>query len=45
MNDIAYIYAGWGITLGVLGLYAFTLMLRGRSLSRRVPAEERRWTG
>lgn len=38
-----YIAAAWVITLGVVGGYALTLAIRGRRLSRLVPAERRRW--
>ncbi|MFP3906796.1 MAG: hypothetical protein ACLFWR_07170 [Acidimicrobiales bacterium] len=42
--DMGYIVAGWGITLATLGIYSFSLVVRGRRLSRHVPAERRRWT-
>lgn len=38
-----YVALGWGIALVVLAGYALYLMRRGRSLSRRVPPEDRRW--
>ncbi|MEM8706143.1 MAG: hypothetical protein AAGE98_06770 [Actinomycetota bacterium] len=43
MTHLGYLLAGWGITLGALGLYAFRLSVRGRVLAGRVPAERRRW--
>lgn len=43
-GDMAYIVAGWGVSLVTLGAYAASLMLRGRRLSRQVPSERRRWT-
>lgn len=43
-GDMAYILAGWGVTLGTLSVYALTLALRGRRLSKQVPPERRRWT-
>ena len=43
MTHLGYLLAGWGISLGALGLYAWRLMLRGRGLAARVPAERRRW--
>lgn len=44
MSDMTYIVAGWGVTLGTLAIYAFTLAVRGRRLSKQVPPERRRWT-
>jgi hypothetical protein len=44
MSQMAYMYLGWGISLGVLALYAASLVLRGRRLSQKVPVERRRWT-
>lgn len=38
-----YVAAGWGIVLLVLVGYSIYLLRRGRSLSRRVPPEDRRW--
>jgi len=43
MTHVGYLIAGWGITLGTLGIYAFRLVRRGRSLSARVPDARRRW--
>lgn len=43
-SDMGYILAGWGVTLGTLGVYALSLAVRGRRLSRIVPPERRRWT-
>lgn len=43
MNHIGYLIAGWGISLGTLGLYGWRLIIRGRSLSALVPPEARRW--
>lgn len=43
MTDLGYILAGWSIGLGTLGVYAYSVLVRGRSLSRRVPEERRRW--
>ncbi|MGQ0521652.1 MAG: hypothetical protein ACT4PX_10950 [Actinomycetota bacterium] len=36
MSD-GYVLAGYGITLGTLGLYALRVLRRGRSLSRSLP--------
>lgn len=38
-----YVAAGWGIVIVVLVGYSIHLLRRGRSLSRRVPPEDRRW--
>jgi hypothetical protein len=39
-----YVIAAWVIVLGVIGLYAATVIARGRRLSRQVPPEDRRWS-
>lgn len=44
MSQMAYIYMAWGISLAVLALYTASVVQRGRRLSRKVPAERRRWT-
>jgi hypothetical protein len=41
---MAYIVAGWSVSLGAIGLYTLSLALRGRRLSKQVPPERRRWT-
>lgn len=43
MTHLGYLIAGWGISLGAIGLYATSLLRRGRALSARVPADRRRW--
>jgi len=43
MTHLGYLIAGWGISLGAIGLYATSLLRRGRTLSARVPADRRRW--
>ncbi len=43
MTHVGYLVAGWGITLGALGIYALRLVRRGRDLSTRVPDARRRW--
>ena len=45
MTHLGYLLAGWGISLGALGLYAVRLTVRGRQLAARVPADRRRWMG
>lgn len=43
MSHVGYLIAGWGIALGTLGTYGWSLMRRGRALAARVPAERQRW--
>ena len=43
MTHLGYIIAGWGISLGVLGGYAISVIRRGRAVSRLVPEDRRRW--
>ncbi len=44
MTHAGYVAAGWLATFALLGGYAFTVVRRGRALSRQVPPEERRWS-
>ncbi len=39
-----YLAAGWGISLAVLGGYAWITVRRGRARAALVPAKERRWS-
>lgn len=43
MTHVGYLIAGWGIGLGSIAIYAFSLMRRGRALAARVPDDRRRW--
>jgi hypothetical protein len=43
-DNWGYIAAAWIIVFGGLGGYAVRTILRGRSLSRQVPPEKRRWS-
>ena len=43
MTHLGYLLVGWGVSLGCGALYATRLMLRGRALSAKVPAGQRRW--
>ena len=45
MTHLGYLIVGWGTTLAVGGLYAFSLLRRGRGLTARVPAELAMQTG
>lgn len=44
MTYAGYVASGWGFAIVLVGVYAFTLVRRGRTLSQRVPPEERRWS-
>jgi hypothetical protein len=37
------VIAGYVIVFGVLGAYVARMLLRGRTLSKQVPPEGRRW--
>ena len=39
-----YVIAAWTIILVAFLVYAVVTVLRGRSLSRQVPPERRRWS-
>lgn len=43
MTHLGYLLVGWGTTLAVGGLYAASILRRGRRLTARVPADRRRW--
>jgi hypothetical protein len=43
MSNWGYIVLGWSVTGAALAAYAMRLVTRGRSLTRRVPEEKRRW--
>ena len=43
MTHLGYLIAGWGISLGAIGLYATSVIRRGKAMSVRVPVERRRW--
>ena len=40
---MGYVFAGYGITLGVLGLYSLRVVRRGRLLARSLPPKEKTW--
>ncbi len=44
MTHAGYVAAGWIGAGLLLGGYALSLVRRGRTLSRQVPPEERRWS-
>lgn len=43
-THVETVIAGWAITAGVIGAYAWWMARRARTLSELVPPEERRWT-
>lgn len=43
MNGLGYIIASWVLVIGAVAAYAVRLVQRGRTLTRRVPTERRRW--
>lgn len=43
MDDAAFVLSGWAIILGSMALYSWRLIRRGKSLTREVPPEHRRW--
>ena len=38
-----YVVAGYAVTVGGLALYALRVVMRGRSLTRSLPEDERTW--
>jgi hypothetical protein len=42
-EQYGYVLAGWGLCIAGFIAYTIALIVRGRRLSRQVPAEERRW--
>ena len=43
MTDAGYVIAGYSIVFGTLAVYVARMLVRGRSLSKQVPPEDRRW--
>ena len=43
MTHVGYLIAGWSISVAAVLAYAGWVLLRGRSLGRRVPENRRRW--
>lgn len=44
MKDAGFIIGSYAVTFGAVAAYAWNVIRRGRSLSRRVPEEEQYWT-
>ncbi len=38
---MSYVYAGYGVTFGVVVLYALRVLARGRALRRALPPDRR----
>ena len=43
MTDAGYVIAGYALVFGAIGVYIARVLWRGRTLSREVPPENRRW--
>ncbi len=43
MTNWTFVWMAWAITVTVFVVYSGWVILRGRSLSRKVPPEDRRW--
>jgi heme exporter protein D len=43
MQYAGFVFGSWGVVAAALAVYAARLVLRGRSLSRSVEPEHRRW--
>jgi hypothetical protein len=39
----AYVWLGWGVAAIAVVAYTLVILWRGRTLSKKVPPEERRW--
>jgi CcmD family protein len=42
-SNIEYVYAGYAAVGSVLAVYVVWVLRRGRTLSKQVPPERRRW--
>lgn len=42
-NEVAYVFAAYGIAISLLAAYAAWTIVRGRRVGRRLPPEDRRW--
>lgn len=43
MTQMDYVFLGYGVCFGTLGVYTVHVLLRGRKLSRTLPPDERTW--
>ncbi len=44
MDFAGYVLGGYAAVFGALGLYALSVVRRGRAAARQVPPERRRWS-
>jgi len=44
IDNWGFVAAAWAVVFGGLGGYAIRTIMRGRSLTRQVPPEKRRWS-
>lgn len=42
-DEIGYVWAAYGLAIGLIVAYAVFTIRRGRSVGRRLPPEDRRW--
>lgn len=40
MSQAGYVFGAWGVTLAAVGIYAASLVVRGRRLVRRARGED-----
>jgi len=43
MTQMDYVYLGYAVTAATLIAYSLRVVVRGRKLSRSLPADERTW--
>lgn len=43
MSTTGYVVTAWVVTFGAVGVYAASVIRRGRKLSKVVAADRRRW--
>lgn len=43
MDHAGYVFGAWGVVAGAIAVYSLRLVVRGRSLTRSVEPEHRRW--
>jgi len=43
MSHLGYLLAGWIIAVGILTIYAWRLIQKGKALSSQVPEHRQRW--
>lgn len=43
-DEVGYVWAAYGLTIVLIVAYAVFTIRRGRSVSKQLPPEERRWS-